>query len=165
MKRVMILGAIVTLVSAAAVAQSRSSSQSTIQGVWQVSEVTAASPKPATNTKPEPGLYIFTAKHYSIVRITGDKPRPNLPDAVQKATAAELLAVWNPFAANAGTYEVSGGNLTTRPMVAKNPAAMSTGAFNVSAFKIEGNTLWLTAVRNQSGPVQNPATIKLTRIE
>src|SRR4249920_3684652 len=71
-----------------------------------------------TNKSPQPGLYIFTAKHFSFVRVTATKARPDLgPEDYEKATAAQLLALWGPsaFAAFFGTYELAGGKLTTRP--------------------------------------------------
>ena len=47
-----------------------------------------------------------------------------------KATADELRAAWGPFVGEAGTYEVTTGNvITMRPIAAKNPAAMVPGAF------------------------------------
>jgi hypothetical protein len=81
------------------------------------------------------------------------------------ATAAELNAVYGPFTANSGTYEVKGGTLTTHPLLAKNPAVMAPGAANTYSFKIEGKTLTLTSVTGGRGPVTNPVTFKLTRIE
>ena len=55
--------------------------------------------------------------------------------------------------------------LTTHPVVAKNPAAMAAGAYSVYRCKVDGNTLTLTTLRNQNGPVANPTTIKLARVE
>ena len=92
------------------------------------------------------------------------KPRPVLIDAA-KANADELRAVWGPFVAEAGTFELSGDLLTLRPTVAKNPAAMAGGAFTVMSYRLDGNVLTVTQVRNQNGPSPNPSTIKLTRVE
>jgi hypothetical protein len=164
MRTLVAVSVIAAFTGVIAVAQSKPS-PSPLRGVWRVTEVTTTGPTASTNTSPQPGLYIFTDRHYSIVRIGSDQPRPDLPTDIEKATAAELRAVWGPFVSNAGTYEVSGGNVTMRPIVAKNPAVMSAGASNVSSFKVDGKTLWLTGVRNQSGPVTNPATVKLTRVE
>lgn len=136
-----------------------------LQGVWKVVEVKTTGPNASTNSNPQPGMYIFTAKHYSSLRVTSDQPRPNQPADTSKATAAELMAVWNPFAANAGAYELAGGTLTQYPTVAKNPAVMATGAKNVFSVKLESNNLWMTSVSNTTGPVTNPSTIKLVRVE
>src|SRR5205823_1965136 len=94
-----------------------------LKGVWKVVEAKRSGPNAGTNSNPQPGLYIFTRKHYATVGVIGDKPRPQVPD-VEKATASELLAMWGPFVANAGTYEISGDTLTTRPLVAKMPEFM-----------------------------------------
>jgi hypothetical protein len=145
-------------------AQQRSASGPSVQGVWRVVEVTDAGPNGRTMTKPNPAMYIFAAKHYAQVIETGDSPRPDVGD-LTKATADQVRAVWGPFAATAGTYEVSGGMLTLRPMVAKDPQLMKPGAFSARSLKFEGNTLTMVLVRNENGPVVNPLTVKMTRLE
>jgi hypothetical protein len=87
-----------------------------------------------------------------------------LADPAQ-ATADDLRAAWGPFFAEAGTYEITGGELTMRPIVSKNAAAMNGSAYTVYAFTLAGNTVTLTTKRNQAGPLPHPATIKATRIE
>ena len=82
-----------------------------------------------------------------------------------KATADELRATWGPFVGEAGTYEVSGNTITMRPIASKSPAAMASGAFIVSTFKLDGNTLWIAQQRNQNGPYPSPVTFKLVRVE
>ena len=84
---------------------------------------------------------------------------------VTKATADELRAAWGPFYAEAGTYEVSGNLITLRPVAAKNPAAMTPGAFTTWSYRLDGSTLWVTAERNQNGPIANPVTVKSVRVE
>jgi Lipocalin-like domain len=135
-----------------------------LTGAWRVTEVKTTGPNARTISSPQPGLYIFTGTHYSNMTVNSDEPRTTLQDQT-KASAAELLAVFGPFTANSGTYDISGGNVTFKPVVAKNPQVMAPGVANVSSFKIQGNTLTLTSVRNANGPVANPTTITLTRIE
>jgi len=143
--------------------QSKSGS---LQGVWQTVEVTIAGSTPRTIAIPRPGPWvtIITAKHYSRTEVQAEGPRPILPD-IAKATADELRAVWGPFVGEAGTYDVNGDTITMHPLAAKSPAAMAAGAFIVYTFRIEGDTLWLTQQRNQSGPYPAPATFKEVRIE
>lgn len=81
------------------------------------------------------------------------------------ASAAQLLAVWGPLTAQSGTYEVAGGKLTTRPVVAKNTFAMASDAFSTASYELDGKTLTITPERTGTGPVANPTTWKLTRIE
>jgi hypothetical protein len=76
-----------------------------------------------------------------------------------------LRSTWGPFAAEAGTYEIAGNLITMRPVAAKNPAAMVPGAFSTWSYKLAGDTLWVTAQRNQNGPSVNPVTVKSVRVE
>jgi hypothetical protein len=131
--------------------------------VWKVTEVTTSG---STNASPQPGLFIFTRSHYSMVRLAGTNPRPPLTQSeVASATADQLRAVWGPLTAQAGTYEVTGGQITTTPIVAKLPGNMKAGFSIVRSFTIQGNTLTLTDVRNTDGPATDPTTITLARVE
>jgi hypothetical protein len=159
-----LLAGIVLLASrVGVVAQSKSGS---IPGVWQTVEVNIAGANPRTITIPKPGpwLTIFTAKHYSRTEVQSEAPRPILAD-VAKATADELRTVWGPLVAEAGTYEVSGNTLTMHPVASKSPAAMAPGAFIVSSYQLDGDSLTIAQQRNQSGPYASPVTFKLVRIE
>lgn len=164
MKRylLLILGAGL-LTSHAITGQTKSQS---IQGVWQAVEVTipGATPQTFTIPEPRPNLTVLTARHYSRVHVDAEGPRPVIAD-VTKATADQLRAAWGPFAAEAGAYEVTGNLITMRPVAAKNPAAMTPGAFTTWSFTMESNALRVTAERNQNGPIANPATVKLVRVE
>lgn len=136
-----------------------------IQGVWQAVEVTMTGPVTQTITIPEPrpNLAVFTAKHYTRVQVEAEG-RPLVADA-SKASAEDLRAAWGPFYAEAGTYEVTSHVITLRAIAAKNPAAMTSGAFTTWSYRLDGNTLWVTAERNQNGPIANPVTVKSVRVE
>jgi hypothetical protein len=84
---------------------------------------------------------------------------------VRKASADDLRSAWGPFYAEAGTYEITGNVITLRPIVAKSPAAMTPEAFTAWSFTLDGNTLRVTAQRNQNGPIAYPPTITLVRVE
>jgi hypothetical protein len=162
------MAGLMALVGAPLFAQSGADSQSTIQGVWRVTEVTTTGPNASTNSSPQPSLYIFTPKHYSLIRVNGTTARPHLPvDQEQAATAAQLLAVFgnDALTAQSGTYEVADGKLTTRALVARGTAPMASAAFTTSSYKLDGKTLTITSERNGAGPVANPTTWKLTRVE
>ena len=137
-----------------------------IQGVWRIAEANISGPTPRTIVFAEsrPNLTIITAKHYSRVEVQADGPRPMLPDPA-KASADELRAVWGPFVAEAGTYEMTADAITMRPIASKSPAAMVPGAFIVYGYKQDGNNLWLTQQKNQNGPFTNPFSLKLVRVE
>ena len=135
-------------------------SKPSIQGVWKKVEVTVTNPNPnaanaftkGTHTDVQPGLVIFTAKHYSNINDTGAKSRPTAAFKVQgKPTAEEMQAQWGPFQASSGTYEIAGTTLTLRPIVAKVPTFQSGGHARYT-MKLDGNNLWLTAVELSTTP-------------
>lgn len=142
----------------------KSSSAPSMEGAWQAVEVSLTGPGARTIRPLQSNLAIFTARYYSHIEIHADGPRPSVADPA-KASAEELRQAWGPVVAEAGSYELSGGSFTTHPVVAKNPAAMAKGAFTSYAYRIAGDTLWLTMQRTERGPVPNPPTIKLTRVE
>jgi hypothetical protein len=56
--------------------------------------------------------------------------------------------------------------MTYRRIAAKNPNNLRPGAFTAVTFRFEGNdTLWITGKANQNGPIADPTTLKLTRLE
>jgi len=163
-KQSLIVGlAVALLVSQTLAGQSKPAS---LQGVWQVVEVTITGPAARTITIPEPrpNLTILSARHYSQVHDDTAHSRPVVSD-VAKASADQLRAAWGPFAGEAGTYEVTGNVVTMWPIVAKNPAAMAPGAFVSYAYALDGNTLRITEQRNQNGPLAHPASFKAVRVE
>jgi hypothetical protein len=162
-RKVMLVGVLMSALGVTFAAQSTSRS---IQGAWKLTQVTTTGTNGRMVSNPQPSLYLFTAKHYSIMSVTSDEPRPSLGRGeVMTATADQLRAVWNPFTANAGTYDVSGDSLTTKPIVAKNPGIMGGSNFTTYSFKLESSTLTLIQKTNNNGPVTNPTTYKLTRLE
>lgn len=149
-------------------AQARSAAPS-IEGVWKVSEVVTTDANAATVNNPQPSLVMFTRGHYSYMSVNGTQPRPKVEPAKNpnKLTDPEKIAryeQWNPFTANAGTYEVKGTTLTRRALVAKNEAVMTTNPPVVSEFKLEGNTLWLTTKSAPGQPASENRT-RLTRVQ
>ena len=135
-----------------------------IEGVWQAVEITTTGPEAQTISPLQPNLSIITSKHYSHIEIHSNAPRPVLSDAA-RATADELRQAWGPVGAEAGSYEISEGSFVTHPVVSKNPAAMGRGSFTAYAYRVAGDTLWLTPQRDARGAVPNPPTIKLRRVE
>jgi hypothetical protein len=133
-------------------------------GVWRTAEVVVAGPTPRT-FRPGATMAIFHGGHYSRVEVHAEGSRPLMKDPAT-ASADELRAVWGPFVAEAGTFELSGkGVITMQAMVAKNPAAMTYGATSVYTYQRNGDALTLTQVRTHSGPAAAPVTIKLVRVE
>lgn len=136
-----------------------------LEGAWQLAEITVTGEGGFTMKVTQPSVYIFTKKHYSKIYIGSDKPRPVLDD-YSKATQEQLLAIFvDGFDANAGTYEVAGGKLTTHPIVAKSPSDMKEGTWSTYLMKISGNTITLTPESSNIGPSKKSVTFKLTRVE
>jgi hypothetical protein len=127
-------------------------SEGPLEGVWQLDVA----------GRPVAGVYLFAHTHYSMMAASTDRP-DNVDTS--KATADELRSLWNPMLGNAGVYEVTGNLVTIRPIVAKIPAVMKPGAYEVYEFRVENNTLLLTQRRNTRGPVENGATTRLERVE
>jgi hypothetical protein len=143
---------------------SGASKPGSIQGSWRTIEVTIPGPNGRTVTSVQPNLTILTNKHYSRVEVHSDAPRPVVADAAH-ASAEELRAAWGPFVAEAGTYEISGNIITMRPIVAKNPAAMVAGAYSTFAFRLAGDTIWITPKSTDKGQVADAFTVKAVRVE
>jgi hypothetical protein len=159
--------AVVVLLVLGAWVNTQSQSPS-IEGAWRVSEVVVTGANASTNKTPQPSLYLFTKKHYSIIAVTRTEPRKVFPAAADpgKLTDAEKMArfeAWDGITANSGTYEVKGNTLTTTPVVAKNPSAMQ-GRSQTREFKLEGSTLTLISKSAEGQPASETKTT-LTRVE
>jgi hypothetical protein len=154
-------------------------SQPSIQGVWRnIERVIPATTNSAdrvdpfghvpvgTKTGVQPGLLILTKRHYSRTTDTAVQPRPENDYAIPgKPTLEELLARWGPFAANAGTYELSGDTLTLRALVSKEPRDQVQGGFARLRLKLDGNTLSLTPIENAAGRIAAGVTSRYVRVE
>lgn len=124
-----------------AVAGAQSPARTPLEGAWRVVEVVTTGANAENTPSPQPGLFIFGRKHYSMMRIRGSEPRT--PYKGEVPTNEEKITAFDSFVANAGTYEVSGSTLSIRPMVARSPNFMA-GASSRYEFRVEGSTLWLT---------------------
>jgi Lipocalin-like domain len=160
--------ATVTLLVVAGSVSARAQGSPSLEGAWRVTEFVATGANAETIKSPQPGLYIFTKRHYSIVTVGGTAPRKDFgaardPENLSDAEKIARYAAWEPFAANAGTYQVSGNILTTRAEVAKNPGVM-TGPPIERTFRIEGKTLTLIR-KPAAGQPARETTTTLTRVE
>ncbi|MDX1647689.1 MAG: lipocalin-like domain-containing protein [Longimicrobiales bacterium] len=109
-----------------------------LEGVWSVAVV---EPEGAPPIDPaQPGMYIFTADHYSAVYTPGPEPRSKAATSFQP-TPEEMVDQFQSIIVNAGRYEIDGASITFRPIIARSPGFVGgrlTGAFDVS-----GDTLTL----------------------
>ena len=106
-------------------------------GVWQMTHFKT------TTDEGDVSQAAFTAYfangYYVVMWEMSDGPRPNLPE---NPTPAQQQAAWAPFAAQFGTYTVSGSDINYTQLVNKNPASMRSGSnMYTRSFSIRGNTL------------------------
>ena len=113
-----------------------------IEGAWKPVEVVVDSgpDRGRHTTDVQPGLLIFTKRHYSMTFVQGFKSRPLPTDST---TNEQLGLLFVPFTANAGTYRRSGSTVTLSPTVAKNPAVMAGKPISV-VVRVKGDTMWAT---------------------
>ena len=149
-------GMCIVAVGCVGVSACREHRGTSLEGVWRV---TSHSAEQSTNDRPQPNLYVFTKRYYSIVQVNSAEARPTPQADVATATSAQLVAVYGPaFSAHAGTYEYSSGQVTLHPIVAKNPSMMASTATIGFRVESEGDALVLTG--SPGGMV-----FKLTRVE
>ena len=114
---------------------------SPLEGAWSVATITVIGPNSAASTTVQPSLFLFREKHYSMMRVTGNQPRTLA--ATDSAKDAEVIAAYNSFVANTGTYEVADSTITIHPIVARSPNYMA-GGYDKYHFRVSGDTLWLS---------------------
>jgi hypothetical protein len=156
--RATVLASMAAVIALAGAAQAQSTNS--LEGAWRVDALIG--PGSRLLEDPQPGLLLFTGRYYSYTFVTSPEPRSPLP--IGPATPEALVNAWNPFTANAGTYETRGEVMTRRPWVAKSPAAMAAGAFNEYTFRMTADTMWVTPTRTEAGEVQAPTTVRYVRV-
>jgi len=93
-------------------------------GAWLIVETTVSTPDgTATDENPQPGLYIFTERHFSNMIV----PREARELFSEERTDEERLVAYDNFIADSGTYELTESLLTTDNIIAKVPNAMDGG--------------------------------------
>jgi hypothetical protein len=120
-------------------------------GTWKpVEAVVDSGPDRGRHTTDmQPGLLIFTKRHYSLMFVNSFKPRPIPSDS---ATNEELGLIFIPFTANAGTYQRKDSTLILSPSVAKNPAVMSGRTLTV-VVRVKRDTMWARTGGGRAGNV------------
>ncbi|THD64575.1 hypothetical protein [Phenylobacterium sp.] len=140
-----------------------------IDGVWEITNVTVTGANPMTTPSPEASLYTFSHGHYVYVADTSRTPRTAATPAKDPAnpTDAEKLAKyqeWGPVIAQGGAYTVKGATLTRVASVAKNVAAIGPGGQSESEFKLTGGTLVLIT-KSPAGQPAREQRLTLARVK
>jgi hypothetical protein len=119
--------------------------QTTLTGVWQVEAITVNG-SPIQYTATEPGLVFFGNRHYSSTyvnatrsRLPRDLPRPGL-------AYEQVIALYEPFSASAGTYELAGSTVIVHPLVAAVGARYVSEDLTRSEYLLDGDRLTLTSI-------------------
>ena len=100
-------------------------SAQSIQGAWRMVEREFQGGPNAgiqSGSQIQPSFLIYTEGYYSVTFVGGVEPRTTVFS--EEPTDAELVAVWQPFSSQAGTYELNGTTLTYTIHAAKNPPQM-----------------------------------------
>lgn len=118
-----------------------------LHGAWRViqSSLTTGETK-TTNASPQPGLVLFTDRHYSLMYVEGQLPRKPFTDPI-RPTDAEKLEAYETFVGHSGTYSVSDSLIAMEVVISKWPNLMGTElrtSFARFAYRIGGDTLRLT---------------------
>jgi len=168
-----LLKGLTLMVLCTTIVSAQSSTKKSIEGVWKVTEIVVTGEDASNVSRPQPGLIIFTQKHYSVMWVPGNQPRSLFKG--ENPTNDEKIAAYDSFVANSGSYEVAEGILTLHPMVARSPNFMA-GGVSKNQLRIEGMTMWLTQkntdlslrtgdrVAAASGPASE-TRLKLSRVE
>ena len=140
MRRIVSILAVLTVVSAAW--RAAQAQDVDLQGAWLVTNITDAS---GDEIEAQPGLYLFTSTHYSIMFVPGSDERAQFAES--EPTDDESLSAYDAFIANSGRYQVVGDQLTLRAYVAKHPNYMGGFPDNQVTATVHiagGDTLHLT---------------------
>ncbi|HSF18344.1 MAG TPA: lipocalin-like domain-containing protein [Vicinamibacteria bacterium] len=132
-----------------------------LAGVWSVTK------GPDGGDASQPGLFIFTDRHYSAVYSVEDERRPHSKTPFSPSRD-EKAAQYDSIIVNTGTYETSDASVTMRPMIAKSPEFV--GGNTTMGYKIDGDVLTLTTMSIVSADGASPpdvaaTTMTLRRIE
>ena len=152
-----VLGLFVILVlSAFAAAQE-------VVGAWRLDDVTTGTDG-KTSKFSNANIYLFTKGHFSIIRVEGDKPRST--DSWTTMTPDQVIDTYvKQFTASGGTYDMKGSTLTMKTTIAKNPGFMARANWISYTVKVDGQTMTLTAMATNEGPIKNPQVMTLTRLD
>ena len=118
-----------------------------IRGAWRIVRTSlAAGEQPKFQDYTQPGLILFTARHYSLMYVEGNEPRKKFVNPMQP-TDAEKLEAFESFVGHSGTYSLQDSIVAMNVDVAKVPNLMEPpfrSTFARFVYRTKGDTLLLT---------------------
>jgi hypothetical protein len=98
------------------------------------------------NDSPQPGLVLFTDRHYSLMYVEGNQPRKLFAN-LQQVTEAEKVEAFDTFVGHSGTYSIADSVIAMQVIISKLPNLMVGdvgNSFMRFAHQMTGDTLRLT---------------------
>ena len=132
-------------------------------GAWLITETTTTDDAGTNvNKNPEPGVYIFTERHFSDMLIPGGERVP----LGSEWTDAKRLKAYDNFVADSGTYEYTESTVTARNIIAKIPDVMPphTSGPLTYRWRLDDEDLVLTLTGGWAPP-NGEVTYRLSRLE
>ena len=121
--------------------------QRSLVGAWKVASMSLSiGERTTTNDSPQPGLVLFTGKHYSIMYVEGAQPRKPFTEPL-RPTDPEKLEAYDTFVGHSGTYTVSDSLIAMEVVISKSPDFMGSElgrTFMRFAHQFSNDTLRLT---------------------
>ena len=117
-----------------------------IRGAWRIVRTSLTTGAPSFRDYTQPGLLLFTARHYSLMYVEGNEPRRMFQNPASP-TGAEKLEAYDTFVGHSGTYSLEDSIVAMTVDVAKFPNLMGPelrSTFARFVYRIRGDTLLLT---------------------
>jgi hypothetical protein len=118
-----------------------------LPGAWRIVRTSlTAGEQPSFRDYTQPGILLFTARHYSLMYVEGNEPRKSFRDPARPSDA-EKVDAFDAFVAHAGTYLLEDSIVAMNIDIAKSPNLMGPQlrtTFARFAYQITGDTLRLT---------------------
>jgi hypothetical protein len=118
-----------------------------LQGAWKIVRTSLTTDeRPSLVAYSQPSVVLFTARHYSLMYVEGNKAREMFRDPA-RPTEAEKLDAFDTFVGHSGTYSVADSIISMQIEISKSPNLMGTelrNTFARFAYAMVGDTMRLT---------------------
>ena len=138
---------IATLIAAAIAVNVHTPQSASLHGAWRMVRTSlTAGEQPSFHEYTQPGLILFTARHYSLMYVEGNESRRMFRDPA-RPTDAEKLDAFDTFVGHSGSYSLEDSIVAMHIEIAKLPNLMGPElrtTFARFAYQITSDTLRLT---------------------